>query len=175
MPTSKSFEDAFTFVVSIEGGLSLDKNDKGNWTGGVVGQGALRGTKYGISAARYPDVNIMNVTLDYARMLYKRDYWDKCSCGKMPYPVGLLIFDCAVNQGEGTARVVLQQALNVETDGQLGPVTFRALEKADLIRLVPEIFTRRVLKYTNVDTFRVYGLGWVRRLAACLVEALQEI
>ena len=33
-----------------EGGLSLDPNDRGNWTGGKKGSGELRGTKYGIAA-----------------------------------------------------------------------------------------------------------------------------
>lgn len=41
-----------------------DRNDKGNWTGGRVGVGQLKGTKYGISAAAYLHLGIKSLTLE---------------------------------------------------------------------------------------------------------------
>jgi hypothetical protein len=45
---------AISTLHKVEGGLSMDERDPGNWTGGAIGKGELRGTKYGISAQTYP-------------------------------------------------------------------------------------------------------------------------
>ena len=58
-----AFDQAFDIVVlGTEKGYQNDPRDPGNWTGGAVDQGTLRGTNFGISAASYP-------TLDIARLL----------------------------------------------------------------------------------------------------------
>lgn len=41
-------------TLPAEGNLSTDRNDAGNWTGGSVGVGDLKGTKFGISATTQP-------------------------------------------------------------------------------------------------------------------------
>lgn len=56
-----------------EGGYSNTRNDPGNWTGGQVGIGALKGTKYGIAAHVYPALKIKNLTLEDAKSTYERD------------------------------------------------------------------------------------------------------
>lgn len=94
-----NFDRAFAIVVSIESGLSIDARDPGNWTGGEVGRGKLNGTKYGISAARYPQEDILNLTIDRAKTLYQRDYWNPQGCEHMEWGKALLVFDCAVNGG----------------------------------------------------------------------------
>ncbi|MFC0406768.1 hypothetical protein [Roseomonas elaeocarpi] len=46
---------AFFLALKVnERGLSMVSTDPGNWTGGQVGKGKLKGTKYGIAAASYP-------------------------------------------------------------------------------------------------------------------------
>ena len=42
---SDRFDLSFDRVVGHEGGLSLDRNDRGNWTSGKIGVGSLNGTK----------------------------------------------------------------------------------------------------------------------------------
>jgi len=59
-----TFDQAFALVVGIEGGFSTDQNDPGNWTSGKVCIGEFKGTKYGISAASYPHLDIPNLTPD---------------------------------------------------------------------------------------------------------------
>ena len=49
------FAAAIAMVLAHEGGFQGMPDDPGNWTGGRLGDGTLKGTKFGISAASYPD------------------------------------------------------------------------------------------------------------------------
>jgi hypothetical protein len=71
------FDQIFDIVVRSEGGFTDNPADPGNWTGGRVGAGACRGTKFGISARAHPELDIAGLTLDQARSLYRREYWDR--------------------------------------------------------------------------------------------------
>ncbi|MFG7180657.1 glycoside hydrolase family 108 protein [Burkholderia pseudomallei] len=157
------FDQAFALVVGIEGGYSTDPNDAGNWTGGKRGSGTLKGTKYGISAAAYPNVDIENLTLDGAKALYQPDYWQVCACDQLPWPLALFVFDCAVNQGPRMAKIVLQQALDVKVDGAIGPVTLAAARAADAEH-VALFMAGRALSYTHDEGFITDGRGWFKRL-----------
>src|SRR5690242_14307791 len=110
------FDQAFKAVVGHEGGYSANPADPGNWTGGRCGTGACRGTNWGISAAAYPQLDIKALTLAEAQAIYRRDYWDKAGCGKLPAALALLVFDAAVNSGVRRAVRWLQAALKVPQD-----------------------------------------------------------
>ena len=123
MSYSQSFQFCFDTVVKIEAGYTANPSDPGNWTGGVVGHGLLRGTKYGISAASYPNVDIANLTEAQAETIYYSDYWTPMKGDSLPPAIALIVFDGAVNQGLGTSIKCLQAALNLVQDGDLGPVS----------------------------------------------------
>jgi hypothetical protein len=55
------FDRIFDFVVGSEGGFTDNPADPGNWTGGKIGAGECRGTKFGISAGAHPDLDIANL------------------------------------------------------------------------------------------------------------------
>ncbi|KVT60593.1 hypothetical protein WK55_09610 [Burkholderia ubonensis] len=158
-----TFDQAFALVVGIEGGFSTDQNDPGNWTGGKVGVGVFKGTKYGISAAAYPNLDIANLTPDDAKAIYGSDYWAACACDRVPWPLALFVFDCAVNQGVGAAKMTLQQALGVTADGVIGPVTLAAAQNADAEH-VALFMASRGIRYTHSPIFPGNGLGWFKRL-----------
>ena len=69
------FYTSFERVIGHEGEFTNDKNDRGNWTSGVIGEGELKGTKYGISAMSYPNLDIENLTLKQAQSIYFEDFW----------------------------------------------------------------------------------------------------
>lgn len=48
-----TFDKAFNRLIGHEAGYSNDRRDPGNWTGGKVGIGTLKGTKFGIAANTY--------------------------------------------------------------------------------------------------------------------------
>src|SRR5579859_625984 len=169
-----SYDTAFENVVGIEGGYSDNPRDRGNWTGGAVGQGQLRGTKYGISAAAFPTLDIKNLTLDAAKAIYLVKYWNKTACGELPRSIAEMVFDCAVNQGAGFAAETLQGALRVEADGVVGPITVQAAQRYDNdpSSIVIEIGARRAYRYAISYEFKDFGLGWMRRIFTVTAKAL---
>lgn len=82
-----NFDAAFGIIIGIEAGYVDDPKDPGGET------------KYGISKRRYPNEDIKNLTIDRARFLYQRDYWNSQGCEQMTWEQALLVFDAAVNGG----------------------------------------------------------------------------
>ena len=160
-----NFEPSFEAVIGHEGGLSLDREDRGNWTSGKIGVGKLNGTKYGVSAMAYPDLDIRNLTLQDAKDIYRRDYWNKARCDDLPPGLDYLTFDSGINHGVSRAGRFLQTAVGAKVDGQIGPATVaRASAVFDLSKAVSEFCVTRGLFYTEIETFQRYKLGWFRRL-----------
>lgn len=168
-----SFDRAFAYVVSpdVEGEFSDDPEDRGNWTSGVIGQGELKGTKFGISAMSYPDLDIKNLTIGQARELYERDYWRRARCHEMPPEVGFAVFDSAINQGAGAAVRMLQDALDVTTDGVIGPKTLAAIQRSNPRRLLIDFTAERILRYVDTSTWKHHGRGWTRRAVRTALES----
>ena len=125
-----TFEQAFAIVVGHEGGFDTTRADPGNWTGGAVGRGALRGTKFGISAAAYPAVDIASLTADDAAAIYRRDYWVRIRGDDLSPALALLVFDAAVNNGVRRAAGWLQEAVGAVVDGEIGNETIAATRQA---------------------------------------------
>lgn len=162
------FNICFAAVLGHEGGYTDDRRDRGNWTGGEIGQGELRGTKFGISAAAYPALDIVNLTADQAREIYRTDYWAKIQGDALPPAVAFVTFDAAVNAGPGAAARFLQAAIGAKPDGVIGPVTLQAVRRyceANTVRaLVIDLLARRAEHNRTLATVHIYGLGWSRRL-----------
>ncbi len=169
-----TFNDAFAYVVGEEGKLSLDPNDPGNLTGGQVGDGVLRGTKYGISAAAYPHLDIPNLSLETARQLAKTKYWDVLDGDSIPYGVALLMFDFGYNAGDREAVVVAQRALfpGMRPDGILGPRTLAAFHMASVKDFALEFTAYRLRAYSEMPLWANDGLGWTRRAILTYTKAI---
>jgi lysozyme family protein len=158
-----NFDAAFKFVIGAEGAWSGDPNDRGNWTGGKVLAGTLRGTKYGISAAAYPDLDIASLALSDAETIYRNDYWEKIHGDTLPDRIAMFAFDCAVNQGVSAAIRLLQTTYGVTVDGIIGSRTVTAIQNTNL-DLETDFLARRAVLYASGAAFANYGLGWMRRL-----------
>jgi lysozyme family protein len=81
----------------------------------------------------------------------------------MPWPLCLFVFDMAVNQGQPIARVTLQRMLGVDADGDIGPVTLAAANRASDEQLAM-FLTARAFHYMQAGTFGADGHGWFKRL-----------
>jgi lysozyme family protein len=169
---SPAFLRAAQFVLSkqIEGGLSLDPDDRGNWTGGAKGVGELKGSKYGISAMRYPHLDIHSLTVEQAREVYWRDYWCAHRCEDLPSKLALVYFDAVVNMRPEDAVMALQLALNVKADGVIGPVTLAAARVMDQGESVPNFLAERAMRYVSFKQFPKYGRGWLERVVRAGME-----
>jgi lysozyme family protein len=159
-----NFPRCIAFTLAQEGGFSDNAADPGNWTGGAVSKGALRGTNFGISAAAYPALDIAHLTQADAEAIYRRDYWSAISGDEFSLPLAFVAFDAAVNAGPRRAICWLQQAANVAADGVLGPATLAALKAGDAQTLAREALARRLEFSSHLPTWSVFGLGWTRRV-----------
>lgn len=152
--SNENFEKALKFTLEAEGGYSNDKYDPG-------GQ-----TKYGISKASYPDIDIYNLTLEKAKNIYRKDYWEKTGekIDDLFPNLSILLFDTAVNMGVRTANMFLQQIVHTKADGIIGPMTIAALQEYSEEHLILWFLTHRVIRYTELPTWHRYKRGWIKRV-----------
>lgn len=165
---SLTFDEAFKRMIGHEGRFTNDRNDRGNWTTGVIGKGDLKGTKYGISAMTYPDLDIRNLTLEKAKNIYKRDWWDKINADQIDPAIIFQVWDFAVNAGIGTAKRKLQKAVGVAEDGIIGKQTIQAINNTELNDVLMKFNAERLRYYTSLSTWNLYGKGWTLRVAGQL-------
>ena len=166
-----TFDQAFERLIGHEGNFTNDKNDRGNWTTGIIDKGQLKGTKYGISAMTYPNLDIKNLTLAQAKQIYKRDWWDALNANKINPAIVFQVWDFAINAGMATAKRKLQSAVGVADDGIIGPVTLKAVNDADLNDVLMKFNAERLTYYTKLSTWGRYGKGWTNRVAGQLQYA----
>ncbi|HUC16979.1 MAG TPA: glycosyl hydrolase 108 family protein [Acetobacteraceae bacterium] len=171
--SSTPFETAFNWVVGVEGDYTNDPGDPGNWTGGAVGSGQCNGTKYGISAASYPTLDIANLTEAEAEAIYQRDYWTPIQGDSLPQALALVIFDAAVNSGVSQSVQWLQVVIGATTDGNLGPETLAAMNgwTGGADSLCSEVLAQRIAALGDDSNWNTFGLGWSRRCAALAFQA----
>ena len=152
----KNFNEIIEQVLEHEGGYVNDPKDLGGET------------KYGITKRFYPDIDIKNLTIEQAKEIYKKDYWDRNKVESLPQNLWHIYFDMCVNMGKRTAVKVLQRAAvnkgrDIEVDGGLGPMTIGALKGVELDR----VRAFRVKYYVDLITARPeqekFYLGWFRR------------
>lgn len=166
----ENFPAVMEEVFRHEGGLSMIRSDPGNWTGGKVGVGALRGTNFGIASHAHPNVDIKNLTKAQAREIYRRLYWNPVKGDDLPVGIDLVTMDPAVNSGVSRGARWMQQALGVAADGRIGPVTVGAARKADATKVIQKACATRMGFLRGLRTWGTFGRGWSRRVAS--VEAV---
>ncbi len=151
------WDKAITFVLEMEGGYTLDPNDPGGET------------KYGISKKAYPSLDIKNLTVDQAKDIYKRDYWEACQCDQLPSAFAISVFDTAVNQGVGKAQRLLQIALDVDVDGVIGAKTISAAFRIDT-HGIKRFLAARLSDYAKTMSdnpkLLVFAMNWSYRVMA---------
>jgi len=162
-------------ILTSEGGYTSDRHDAGNWTDGVVGGGTLKGTKFGISAAAYPMLDIVNLTREQAIEIYRNDYWLKIHGDTLPEAVAFGVLDGAVNSGVSRSVAWLQRAAGVLGDGVWGQQTSAAIAVSNPIQLLLKYTSYRLKFMTDTMGWKNYSSGWARRVAVNLSFAADDI
>lgn len=166
-------------TIGIEGKFGADPYDRGNWTGGAMGVGELKGTKFGISAAAYPDLDIENLTFDDAVGIYQRDYLAKIRGADLPPPLALLVFDFAVNSGVREAIDKLQLVVGADRDGVIGDQTIAAVKyhatNKGLAAVCAEYLAQRLLFLVASPEWPRDGVGFARRVCTLAYQSLAFI
>ena len=162
--TDERFEHAVSFVLAHEGGYSNDIDDDGGET------------KFGISKRIYPDLDINALTVEQAKAIYKRDFWEP-QLYKDIKNVNLAtkVFDLAVNMGSNWAHRLVQRSLratgqDILEDGILGPMTLAAINKADLTDLLAALKSEAAGYYRTLAATKPkrakFLKGWLKRAYA---------
>lgn len=154
---SFKFLIAIDLILRLEGGPTITNDPRD--PGGL--------TKFGISLSANPELGregILTLDLERARAIYKKKYWDVIQGDELPIDIAICVFDCAVNQGPGTARMLLQEALRVKIDGIMGPITLNSIKTTNKEDLVSTFMQLRQFRYSKSEKFNIYGKGWSRRL-----------
>jgi hypothetical protein len=139
--------------------MSVDSWDKSiafvlKWEGGETFDTGLE-TKYGISKRAYPNLDIMNLTLEQAVSIYKTDYWDTSDCNNFDWPWDIIVFDSSVNCGVG-------QAMNWQANSENWQ----------------DFLLRRVLHYVTLAKkvkYAPYLRGWLNRTMDLYKEAANAL
>ena len=168
------FDLAFDRIFINEGGFQNDPNDRGNWTSGVVGKGELKGTKCGLAAMTYPDLDIPNLTRSQIKEIYKRDWWEALGMNQFRPAMSYQMFDSALHHGMFNTTIMLQRAAGVNPDGVIGPKTRAAVAAKDLNDLLMLFLAARLEFMTDIHTWDHYGKGWARRIAHNLKLAAED-
>lgn len=159
------FDVAFDRLMGHEGNYSNDRTDPGNWTGGRVGVGELKGTKFGIAANTYGHLDIKNLTREDVKAIYREDFWEKIHADKLADGVAWQALDFAVNSGPKTAIQGLQRAVRVAPDGWWGEHSQAALETMTESDVIMLLIAERIDYMTGRKNWPEHGKGWARRMA----------
>jgi lysozyme family protein len=164
-PSDKVFEAIIGQTLSHEGDYSNNSIDSGGET------------KYGISKRSYPDLDIKNLTLNCAKVIYKRDFWDNQEYNQIEdIALASKVFDLGVNIGTTNAVILLQRALEangfktLEDDGKFGQATAEALRNADAKKVLIALRSEAAGYYRRLVTAnqsqKVFLKGWLNRAYA---------
>ncbi|MBX9584737.1 MAG: hypothetical protein K2X87_30910 [Gemmataceae bacterium] len=156
------FDRAIALVLEHEGGYANHPKDPG------------KETKFGISKAAFPEVDVKHLTLPQAEEIYRRHYWDEYHCGTLPWPLALVMFDCFIQFSPRNPILWLQAAVGVRADGRLGPVTLGAARAhPDPGKAAAGVMADRAVYRLQHPAFMTFAKGWERRDVWVLFEAVR--
>jgi len=166
MTEQERFDRCLAEVLRLEGGYADDPRDPG-------GQ-----TKFGITRATLSHAlgrpastkEIQTLSAAQASDIYRQDYWAASRCGELPAGLDLVVLDAAENMGPATAARLLQSALDVKTDGVIGPQTLTVAARAPATETIRSMSALRRSRYRGLAGFAAFGAGWLRRVKE--IEAL---
>lgn len=152
------FETAVTKTIRREGGdqFTEDPDDPGG------------ATRYGISKRAHPEVDPKNLSLEGAKAIYRKDYWDPLQGDAVTSQLlAELVFDSAVNMGVGQAIKLAQIAAGLEPTGTLDAGTLQAMNEADPTSFAAAYVLAKITRYLALvkknRKLEKYFYGWVRR------------
>jgi len=154
-----NFIDAIVKTLAKEGGAKFTDvpNDKGG------------ATKFGISQAAYPTLDIRNLTEQQARDIYKRDYWDRVRGDDITSQlIAENIFDSAVNMGVRTTSRLVQNMLEIDpADGVIGSASLGVINQQAEKDFMLKFTLIKIGYYASICNKNreqsKFLLGWVNR------------
>ncbi len=174
----KRFETALAHVLRMEGGWSEDPHDPGGPTNQGVTIGvyaAWRGIT--LDATNYAGLKdeLKRISPEDVRTIYGNRYYVPARCAELPAGLGLMHFDAAVNHGVAGAARMLQEALGVDIDGEIGPLTLAAATGHGERDAIGRYAAIRRARYRALPHFWRFGRGWLARVEKSISAAEEAI
>ena len=163
---SLTFQQIFNRVIGHEGGYANHPADKGGETIWGITVRTARENGY-LGAMR-------TMSREQAYQIYLRAFWQRYHCDHFPSAVAFQFFDACVNHGAGNACRMLQRAVGIADDGMIGLVSLDAINHTPVSDVLMALNAERLLFYTKLSNFNVFGKGWVNRIAYNLKYATQD-
>ena len=183
MDFSPSFVSAFKFTMRYEVGPNFNFDDPDTQSGkcsskveqgktgySCIAEDAGGETKFGIAKNANPDVDIKSLTLREAMTIYYNRYWVPLGCDNYDFPLAVNVFDAGVNHGTGGAAKMLQRAVNVTADGQVGKQTINATKTFNSLEICDKILKSREDLFRSIVSRKPeqakFLKGWLSRIAS---------
>jgi lysozyme family protein len=160
-----SFPDSLSMVLQFEGGFVDNPDDPGGATNQGVTQAVYDRwrTEHGV-----PAQSVRLILPNEVAAIYQTEYWLPAHCNVLTPPLDAVVFDCAVNSGEGRAIRTLQAALGLADDGIWGPTTQAAALTCDPVATAGKFLDLRDNFYDAIAKAKPQLLtflrGWHNRI-----------
>jgi lysozyme family protein len=158
-------------VLEHEGGFVNNPKDPGGATNKGVTLTSFR---------RYIDPkgtveDLKKITTEQARTVYEQQYWNAVRGDQLPAGLDHAVNDFGVNSGPGTAIKKLQEIVQTDVDGRIGPKTLAAIdayiEEHGIAALIDALcdsrlaFMKRIRhRTTKALLWDTFGKGWAARV-----------
>lgn len=151
----------------MEGGFTDDPHDPGGPTNRGITLATYadwRGERLDGASRQRLVTELKSIDADSVGRIYRQRYWRPSRADALPAALAIMHFDAAVNHGVTGAARMLQEALDVGIDGEIGPQTLDAAggqRPADVIAAYAGI---RRARYRALPHFWRFGRGWLARV-----------
>lgn len=173
-----NFQAALKHVLEMEGGFTDDPHDPGGPTNKGITLGRLadwRKTKVDAANRDGLIAALKKISNDEVQAIYEAKYWAPAGCPQMPVPLAFFHFDAAVNHGVNGATKMLQRAIGVDADGEIGPITKAKYMALPILEILETYASIRRKRYRALPHFWRFGRGWLRRVDRTLARAKAQL
>jgi len=166
-----NFPASLDHVLQSEGGYVNDPRD----AGGVTNLGCTQRVYEAHMRRPVSDAEMRCLSPADVGPIYKAQYWDKIKGDQLPGGLDYCVFDAAINSGPGQAAKWLQQVLDVQDDGAIGPGTLAAVAAHSAEDLIAAYQLRRLDFLKRLKTWSAFGNGWGKRVASVGATAIEML
>lgn len=167
----ENFDKCLRMLLKHEGGFVSHPKDPG----GITNLGVTKKVYEKWVGRDVTEQEMRDLTVEQVAPIYKKNYWDKCKCDKLPSGADWSVFDWAVNSGTGRASKAVQKICGAEPDGVIGPKTLALLDNISHELIIEDMYKIRQNFYENLKTFDTFGKGWTRRNKETLETAKEML
>lgn len=173
-----NFAKSFSLMLQSEGGFSDNPADNGNH----LPDGRAGCTNLGVTQTAWEEYvghkvstqDMRDLTPATVMNFYKQRYWDTVKGDALPNALDYLAFDMSVNSGSGRSIKLIQRAVDVTEDGDLGPITMQAISVWSIRQLIDKFSNTKADFYKSLNN-PTFQKGWLNRVEHTKANALEML